>query len=234
MRPMQGTDTTESARYPVRMCQTLAQVMCRAEPWPSIVAESTELPNEMEVDTHGNDEQVDGAGSQANENQDANDENEAVIEENQAPENAEAGENDGLSQKERREIDAWLLKVHRQLGHRNNRVLVRLLQRRGTHPAVLRRARHTHCSPCHETQAPTMRHVSASYEAVPGAILEIDGMHWQHPVTLKHARCQFMVDVASRAPMVTVFEETRERNHRNNTTVEVKESLLKDWMVHRG
>ena len=59
-------------------------------------------------------------------------------------------------------------------------------------------------------------------------------MHWQHPVTGRHARCQFMVDVGSRAPMVTVFEETRERSNRNNQTAECKESLLKDWFVHRG
>ena len=68
---------------------------------------------------------------------------------------------------------------------------------------------------------------------IPGAILEIDGMHWQHPVTGCHARCQFMVDIGSRAPMVTVFEETRERSTRNNQTKECKESLLKDWFVHR-
>ena len=73
-----------------------------------------------------------------------------------------------------------------------------------------------------------------SYENVPGAILEIDGMHWQHPVTGRHARCQFMVDVGSRSPVVTVFEETRERSNRNNQTTECKESLLKDWFVHRG
>ena len=59
-------------------------------------------------------------------------------------------------------------------------------------------------------------------------------MHWQHPVTGRHARCQFMVDVGSRAPMVTVFEETRERSNRNNQTAECKKSLLKDRFVHRG
>ena len=31
-------------------------------------------------------------------------------------------------------------------------------------------------------------------------------MHWQH-LTGRYARCQFMVDVGSRAPMITVFEE---------------------------
>ena len=75
---------------------------------------------------------------------------------------------------------------------------------------------------------------TSSYENVPGAILEIDGMHWQHPVTGRHARCQFMVDVGSCAPMVTVFEKTRERSNRNSQTAERKESLLKDWFVHRG
>ena len=59
-------------------------------------------------------------------------------------------------------------------------------------------------------------------------------MHWQHPVTDRHARCQFMVDVGPRASMITVFEETRERSNRNNQTAECKESLLKDWFVHRG
>ena len=42
-----------------------------------------------------------------------------------------------------------------------------------------------------------------------------------------------MLDVNSWS-MVTVFEETRERSTRNNQTSECKESLLKDWFVHRG
>ena len=49
-----------------------------------------------------------------------------------------------------------------------------------------------------------------------------------------------MLDVSSwlmlnsRAPMITVFEETRERSTRNNQTSECKESLLNNWFVHRG
>ena len=94
---------------------------------------------------------------------------------------------------------------------------------------------HDHrCSACEESKPPALRHITSSYENVPGAILESDGMHWQHPVTGRHARCQFIVDVGSCAPMVTVFEETRERSSRNNQTAECKESLLKDWFVHRG
>ena len=89
---------------------------------------------------------------------------------------------------------------------------------------------HDHrCSACEESKPPALRHVTSSYEHVPGAILEIDGVHWHHPVTGRHARSQFMVDDGSRAPMVTVFEETR-----NNQTTECKESLLKDWFVHHG
>ena len=41
------------------------------------------------------------------------------------------------------------------------------------------------------------------------------------------------VGVGPRAP-ITVFEETLERSTRNNQTSECKESLLKDWFVHRG
>ena len=58
-------------------------------------------------------------------------------------------------------------------------------------------------------------------------------MHRQHPVTGCHVRCQFVVDVGSRAPMVTVFEETRECSTRDNQTSECKEPLL-DCFVHRG
>ena len=119
-------------------------------------------------------------------------------------------------------------------GHRDNRTLVRLLKQRGTHPRVLKMATEHRCSACEESRPPVLRHITSSYENVPGAILEVDGMHWQHPVTGRHARCQFMVDVGSRAPMITVFEETRERSTRNNQTSECKESLLKDWFVHRG
>ena len=135
---------------------------------------------------------------------------------------------------ERRDITNWLQNVHRQIGHRDNRTLVRFLKQRGTHPWVLKMAQEFRCSSCEESKPPNLRHITSSYENVPGAILEIDGMHWQHPVTGHHARCQFMVDVGSRAPMVTFFEEPRERSSRNNNTTECKDSLLKDWIVHRG
>ena len=109
---------------------------------------------------------------------------------------------------ERKEITNWLQKIHQQIGHLDNRTLVRLLKQRGTHPWVLKMAHDHRCSACEESKPLALRHITSSNENVPGAILEIDGMHWQHPVTGRHARCQFMVDVGSRAPMVTVFEET--------------------------
>ena len=86
-------------------------------------------------------------------------------------------------------------KIHQQIGHRDNRTVVRLLKQRGTHPQVLKMVHDHRCSACEESKPPALRHITSSYENVPGAILEIDGMHWQHPVTGRHARCQFMVDV---------------------------------------
>ena len=41
---------------------------------------------------------------------------------------------------ERKEITNWLQKIHQQIGHRDNRTLVRLLKQRGTHPLVLKMA----------------------------------------------------------------------------------------------
>ena len=111
---------------------------------------------------------------------------------------------------------------------------MRLLKQRGKHPRVLKMATEHRCSACEESRPPALRHITSSYENVLAAILEINGMHCQHPVTGRYARCQFVVDVGSRAPMITVFEETRERSTRNNQTSECKESLLKDWFVHRG
>ena len=73
---------------------------------------------------------------------------------------------------------SWLLKLHRQIGHRNNRTLVRLLRDRGTHPAVLRMAEQLQCDACNEARPPTLRHVVAAYETRPGYVLEIDGLHW--------------------------------------------------------
>ena len=35
---------------------------------------------------------------------------------------------------EQKEITNWLQKIHQQIGHRDNRTLVRLLRQRGTHP----------------------------------------------------------------------------------------------------
>ena len=140
----------------------------------------------------------------------------------------------GPNSSERKEITNWSQKIHQQIGHRDNRTLVRLLKQRVTHPWVLKMATEHRCSACEESRPPALRHITSSCENVLGAILEIHGMHWQHPVTGRHARCQFMVDVGSRAPMITVFEETRERSSRNNQTSEWKESLLKDCFAHRG
>ena len=37
-------------------------------------------------------------------------------------------------------LSDWLQKIHQQIGHRDNRTLVRLLKQRGTHPWVLKKA----------------------------------------------------------------------------------------------
>ena len=110
----------------------------------------------------------------------------------------------GPNSPERKVITNWLQKIHQQIGHRDNRTLVRLLKQRGTHPWFLKMATEHRCSACEESSPPALRHITSSCENVLGAILEIDGMRWQHPVTGRHARCQFMVDVGSRAPMITV------------------------------
>ena len=40
----------------------------------------------------------------------------------------------GPNSSERKEITNWSQKIHQQIGHRDNRTLVRLLKQRGTHP----------------------------------------------------------------------------------------------------
>ena len=37
---------------------------------------------------------------------------------------------------EKKEITVWLQRIHQQIGHRDNRTLVRLLKQRGTNPWV--------------------------------------------------------------------------------------------------
>ena len=44
----------------------------------------------------------------------------------------------GPNSSERKEITNWLQKIHQQIGHRDNRTLVRLLKQRGTHPCVFK------------------------------------------------------------------------------------------------
>ena len=85
----------------------------------------------------------------------------------------------GPNSSEREEITNWLQKIHQQIGHRDNRTLVRLLKQRGTPPWVLKMATEHRCSACEESRPPALRHITSSYENVPGAILEIDGMHWR-------------------------------------------------------
>ena len=64
---------------------------------------------------------------------------------------------------ERKEITNWLQKIHQQIGHRDNRTLVRLLKQRGTHPCVLKMAHDHRCSACEESKPPALRHITSSY-----------------------------------------------------------------------
>ena len=114
---------------------------------------------------------------------------------------------------ERRDITNWLQKVNPQIGHRHNRTMLRSLKQRGMYFGVLKMAQEYRCSSCELSKPPNLGHIPSSYENVPDAILEIDGRHWHHPVTGHHARRQFMVDVGSRAPMITVFEENPRTIH---------------------
>ena len=130
---------------------------------------------------------------------------------------------------ERKEITNWLKKIHQQIGHRDNRTLVRLLKQRGTHLRVLKMA-HDHRLQCLwriQTTCPSSHHFlvwERSWSnfgnrwnalATPcdwsSCSMSIYGWCWLHVLRF-----------------FSVFEETRERSNRNNQTAECKESLLKD------
>ena len=64
---------------------------------------------------------------------------------------------------ERRGITNWLLKIHRQIRHRDNRKLVRLLKQRGTHPWLLKMAHEHRCSSC-EAAVKFERHIKPRIE----------------------------------------------------------------------
>ena len=57
---------------------------------------------------------------------------------------------------------------------------------------------------------------------------------WTHPVTGRNCRCQIMVDVCPRSPIVTVFEESTSKITSNNSSEDCRKSLVKDWMAHRS
>ena len=57
---------------------------------------------------------------------------------------------------ERKEITNWLQKIHQQIEHCDNRTLVRLWKRRGTHPWVLKMAHDHRCSVCEESKRPAL------------------------------------------------------------------------------
>ena len=99
---------------------------------------------------------------------------------------------DNMNAEEKRRVDDWLRKLHRQLGHAANRTMVDLLRRRGTHPVTLELARRFHCPACEEHKKPFPRNVVASYDAKPGEVLEIDGFKWRHPVTGVYCRAQLL------------------------------------------
>ena len=219
-----------SLQFPQSLCQTLAKQFLVRDSWNSALgileqlhSDDDERPFDPSASSWENPAGLDAAPSEMDIDRD-------VDMPSSEPPIVEASP----TVSEREEITNWLQKIHQQIGHRDNRTLVRLSKQRGTHPWVLKMAHDHPCSACEESKPPALRHITSSYENVPGAIWEIDGMHWQHPVTGRHVRCQFMVDVGSRAPMVTVCEETRERSNRNNQTTECKESLLKGWFVHCG
>ena len=116
-------------------------------------------------------------------------------------------------------IPIGLQKIHQQIGHRDNRTLVRLLKQRGTHPWVLKMAHDHRCSSCEESKPPALRHITSSYENVPGAH---SGDRWNTLATpCDWSSCS---DVSLWLMLgFTCSEETRERSYRNNQTAECKE-----------
>ena len=208
-RPISGARTEASAQYPQRLCRAVAQ---------QIMSKNylDDMRGTWPVDVS---EEVEAA---------------PAAERKPAPWSI-AAQIDKLTAKEKKDINNWLRKVHRQIGHRSNRKLVELLKARGTHPVTLEMARTFKCDACEEHVTPKPRNVVASYDARPGEILEIDGMKWRHPVTGRHCRCQIIVDVGSRSPIVTTFEEGAigAKITNNNSSEDCRRSLVKDWMTHR-
>ena len=64
------------------------------------------------------------------------------------------------------EITIRLQKIHQQIGHRDNRTLVRLLKQRGTHPWFLKTTTEHRCSACGESRPRVLRHITSSYVLV--------------------------------------------------------------------
>ena len=138
-----------------------------------------------------------------------------------------------LTARQRHDVDNWLKKLHRQFGHRSNRRLEEMLQRRGAHPTTLFLVKHFKCQACEGSQAPLKRNVVASYDARPGEVLEIDGTQRRHLITSATCRGRIMVDVGSRCVMVRVFEETQQSPTSNNSTGECWDALIDGWMPER-
>ena len=93
---------------------------------------------------------------------------------------------------------------------------------------MLELAKRFRCAACEECRKPEARHVITRCDARPGKywklIASID-----HPVSGTHAQGLFMFDVGSKCP---IFEESPQREGRNNTTDGCDTALLGRWMQH--
>ena len=132
------------------------------------------------------------------------------------------------------QVESWLMHVHRQIGHKPNKVLCEILQRGGCHPEVIALARNLKCDACEAHKKPALHRVVGTYSFKPGQCLEMDGLYWRHPRTKVQAKALMMVDVGSRCCKVSVFEESEPDKKCGNLTIrDAKRGYLRDWAQDR-
>ena len=109
-----------------------------------------------------------------------------------------------LTKAERQKCEAIVARIHRGMGHCNNRALASALSQRKAHRLLIHAAKHHHCEACEMAKRMQLRPISSGVVNEPGAVVGTDNFYWMHPTGKRAARCQIFVDDGSGVTTVRV------------------------------
>ena len=126
---------------------------------------------------------------------------------------------DALSPEEREVCEAFVHRLHRELGHSDIRGMVDSLRQNHAHPTVLAAAKLMQCTAWQESARLLSRPVSSGKIMESGAVLQMDNFYWKHTMKEVHVKGTLLVDASSRAAVVWIWRTAPRQEILGNVSV---------------